>query len=427
MSCNYADGLSPYHDKGKLGLAEKFDSNDEVKEKILQLASWISAAKHVVVHTGAGISTSAGIPDFRGPNGVWTLEAKGEKPNINISFNDAVPTKTHMALVALVKAGKVHFVVSQNIDGLHLRSNLKRANLAELHGNMFIEQCNQCNSQFIRNSATPTVGQKCLGTNCPSTRLNGRPCRGRLHDTLLDWEHNLPEKDLALSDFHSCVADLSICLGTTLQIVPSGNLPLHTKKHGECGRVVICNLQPTKHDKKADLIIRTYVDDVMVGVCKQLGISIPEYSISEDPTKQNGPPKSWTIPSEEVKRMRKVYEDTCCKGSKRTKDGKSKDQETKRRGNFKANKLRKVEKDGASSKSEIVPKEEIVNDDKEMKSEQQETKIKSEDQSDEEEQLPQQEDNDKSLKQKLKVEDIENLLKDKIDSSEADHIIAKKS
>lgn len=324
MSCNYADGLSPYHDKGKLGLEEKFDKKDDVIAKVRKLASWISESKHVVVHTGAGISTSAGIPDFRGPKGVWTLEAKGEKPNINVSFNDAVPTKTHMALVALVKAGKVHFVVSQNIDGLHLRSGLPRSNLAELHGNMFIEQCNQCDSQFIRQAATTSVGQKCLGTNCPSVRLNGRPCRGKMHDTILDWEHNLPEKDLALSDFHSCVADLSICLGTTLQIVPSGNLPLHTKKHGDCGRVVICNLQPTKHDKKADLIIRTYVDEVMEGVCNQLGISLLDFSSNLDPTKQNGNPISWTIPTSEVKRMRKVYETVCCKGAKKGRQEKKK-------------------------------------------------------------------------------------------------------
>lgn len=57
--------------------------------------------------------------------------------------------------------------------------------------------------QFVRTSATTSVGQKCLEKNCPTSRLNGRPCRGKLHDTILDWEHNLPEKDLGLADFHS--------------------------------------------------------------------------------------------------------------------------------------------------------------------------------------------------------------------------------
>jgi mono-ADP-ribosyltransferase sirtuin 6 len=94
-------------------------------------------------------------------------------------------------------------VVSQNIDGLHLRSGLQRTHIAELHGNMFTEQCSQCGRQFVRKQATTTVGQKCLETPCPAFRRNGRPCRGRLHDTILDWEHNLPENDLGMADFHS--------------------------------------------------------------------------------------------------------------------------------------------------------------------------------------------------------------------------------
>lgn len=82
--------------------------------------------------------------NFRGPRGVWTLEAKGEKPDISTDFNEAVPTITHMAITKLVEKGKVKYVISQNIDGLHLRSNLGRKYLSELHGNMFIEQCNHC-------------------------------------------------------------------------------------------------------------------------------------------------------------------------------------------------------------------------------------------------------------------------------------------
>ena len=83
-----------------------FDDPAVTETKAQKLAEWIKTAKHVVVHTGAGISTSAGIPDFRGPNGVWTLEEKGLKPNINVSFDLAKPTLTHMALTALINSGK---------------------------------------------------------------------------------------------------------------------------------------------------------------------------------------------------------------------------------------------------------------------------------------------------------------------------------
>jgi len=101
------------------------------------------------VHTGAGISTAAGIPDFRGPNGVWTLEKKGLKPNVSLSFDQAKPTVTHMALTALIDSGHLKYVISQNIDGLHLRSGIKRVNISELHGNMFVAQCSFCERLVI--------------------------------------------------------------------------------------------------------------------------------------------------------------------------------------------------------------------------------------------------------------------------------------
>ncbi|KAF6204692.1 hypothetical protein GE061_018853 [Apolygus lucorum] len=309
MSCSYADGLSPYDDKGVLGIDEVFDSSDSVREKAQKLAEWIKAAEHVVFHTGAGISTSAGIPDFRGPNGVWTLEEKGEKPHFNVSFDDAVPSFAHMAIVELVKQGFVQYVVSQNIDGLHLRSGLDRSFLAELHGNMFIEQCTACKRQFVLKSATTSVGQKFLNRQCSHVKQNSQTCRGKTKDTILDWEHDLPEKDLLMADYHSNAADLSVTLGTTLQIIPSGNLPLLAKKR-ENGRLVICNLQPTKHNKKADMVIHGFVDEVMRHLLEFLDLKVPDYNPSSDPTKT---PETveWTLKATDVAAAKKMYKEKC--------------------------------------------------------------------------------------------------------------------
>lgn len=80
---------------------------------------------------------------------MWTLEKMGKKPNINISFNDAKPTKTHMALKHLLEKRYIHFIVSQNIDGLHLKSGVPRDYMSELHGNMFTAECNICETLVV--------------------------------------------------------------------------------------------------------------------------------------------------------------------------------------------------------------------------------------------------------------------------------------
>ncbi|XP_040178445.1 NAD-dependent protein deacetylase sirtuin-6 isoform X4 [Rana temporaria] len=215
MSVNYAAGLSPYANKGQCGLPEIIDPPDQLRRKVQELAKMIQGASYVVFHTGAGISTSCGIPDFRGPNGVWTLEGKGLNPKFDTTFENASPSIAHMALLQLQRVGILKFLISQNVDGLHLRSGFPREQLAELHGNMFVEECTKC-------------GKK---------------------------------------------ADLAITLGTSLQIKPSGNLPLLTKRKG--GKLVIVNLQPTKHDRYADLRIHGYVDEVLTQLMQHLDIKIP--------------------------------------------------------------------------------------------------------------------------------------------------------
>lgn len=201
-----------------------------------------------------------GIPDFRGPTGVWTLEKKGIKPTVGIDFGDAKPTKTHMLLKLLVENGYIKYIISQNVDGLHLKSGVNRKFVSEMHGNYFVETCTVCQSIFIRDSPSPTVGKKIIDGSC---RRKRKPCRkGKIQDNILDWERmyiifvafislisclldDLPQNDLDMALMHSTIADLNLCLGTSLQIVPSGNLCLKNKKFG--GKLVICNLQPTKH------------------------------------------------------------------------------------------------------------------------------------------------------------------------------------
>lgn len=264
----------------------------------------ILAAKHIVVHTGAGISTSTGIPDFRGPTGVWTLEGKGIKPKFDIDFQSAIPSKTHRALKLLVDRGFIQFIVSQNIDGLHMRSGVKRDNLAELHGNFFVSECQKCKKKFIRSDPVPTVGMKPTGEACKNRQ---RSCRGKLVDTILDWEGSLPDHDLELSIMHSTIADLNIGLGSSFQIMPSGKLPLRNAKFG--GKFALVNLQPIKLEKKADIVIHSYVDDVMERVLKRLGIEeIPEYAESIDPTRTREG-DSWNISSAALKELDLVYKE----------------------------------------------------------------------------------------------------------------------
>lgn len=184
MSLGYAEKLSYREDVGNVGMPEIFDSPELLHKKIEELAVMVRESKHLVVFTGAGISTSSGIPDFRGPKGVWTLQRSGKGvPGASLPFHRAVPTLTHMALVELEKTGRLKFVISQNVDSLHLRSGLPREKLAELHGNSFKEICPSCKKEYLRDFEIETIGLKDTPRRC-----SDKNCGARLKDTVLDWE-----------------------------------------------------------------------------------------------------------------------------------------------------------------------------------------------------------------------------------------------
>ncbi len=270
MSCNYAENLSPYENKGQVGMPEVFDGEEMIEEKSVLLAGMIRKSSWTVFHTGAGISTSSGIPDFRGPTGVWTLEKKGEKPSINLSFDDAKPTLTHSTLKNLYDSGFLKYIVNQNIDGLHLKAGIPAEVVGDMHGNVFVEQCSKCRRKSVRNSCVTTVGLKFTGNNCPYSSGSSEKlsCRGKMKDTILDWEDDLPDKEFNTAEYHSKHAQLSVCLGTSLQIYPCRDFPRKTKKNG--GQLVIVNLQKTPLDKFCDVRIFGKVDDVMRIVKREL-------------------------------------------------------------------------------------------------------------------------------------------------------------
>ena len=268
---NYAERLSDYPDKGICGLPESYDTSRSFRLKVNQLAKLIRNSKHTVIITGAGISTDAGIPDFRGPKGIWTLEHSGKRKDCNASsvsskaqksFLEAKPTTSHYILTELHKQGLFRYLVTQNVDGLHLRADFPREWLAEIHGNLFMEKCcnPNCEKEFFRDFDVGGVGLKPTGRNCSF-------CNSPLFDTVLDWESPLPEPEKTQSEEQCRGADLIICLGTSLRIFPVGDWPLLGKNF------VIVNLQATPIDDRAKLIIRERIDKVMKELKKILDIN----------------------------------------------------------------------------------------------------------------------------------------------------------
>lgn len=251
---------------GNRDVTEYYDSPTNVRAKVKQLAELIKESKHVVVFTGAGISTSASIPDYRGPDGLWTRLEKGGESNVALKdLDQAKPTLGHCAITALVEKNFVQFVVSTNLDGLHLRSGLPEKKLAELHGNAYKESCDKCHKHYHR-------AFDCTKSGTRSDHWTGRNCEcgGKLLDNIINFGENLPENELDTATKNAEKADLSFTLGTSMLVVPACLLPGYAKK------MVICNLQKTPYDDKACLVIHAKTDTVLKLLLEELKVELPK-------------------------------------------------------------------------------------------------------------------------------------------------------
>ena len=242
-----------------------------------QVRNWIASANRVVVLTGAGISTDSGIPDFRGPQGVWTKNPLAEKmsdiryymadPEVRkLSWKSrldspawtARPNHGHLALAQLEKRGKLHALITQNIDGLHQRAGVANDKVIEVHGTLHKVMCLSCGWRDDMQIALARVRAGELDPACTE-------CGGILKsDTISFGQALVPAViDRAMQVAQMC--DVLLAVGSTLQVYPvAGAVPLAKR----CGaRLVILNAQATQFDDIADVVLNTSIGEALPYVC----------------------------------------------------------------------------------------------------------------------------------------------------------------
>jgi NAD-dependent SIR2 family protein deacetylase len=225
---------------------------EDLDKRIQTLAQWLYESRYPVIFTGAGISTESGLPDFRGPDGLWTRRDKGLAPKpMTRSWDSVDPNKGHMAVAELQRLGKLKFLISQNVDNLHLKSGILPELLAELHGNITKLRCTKCGKTIDR-----LVGQ----TNCQ--------CGGTLTSSVVDFGQSLPERDLSLSFEHSRKSDLFAVVGSSLVVTPAADMPMEAHRAG--ARLVIINKGETPLDRYAHLKFGEAIGEVLSRAVKRL-------------------------------------------------------------------------------------------------------------------------------------------------------------
>ena len=237
--------------------------NDEV---LGSLAAHLREARSVVVLTGAGISTDSGIPDFRGPNGIWTKDPKAEKlsslqhymadPDLRkLAWRTrldhpgwaAEPNSAHLALAEMERKGILSTLVTQNIDGLHQKAGNSPEVIIEIHGTMRDVMCMSCGERAPMQKALDRVR---AGEEDPDCRT----CGGILKSATISFGQNLVRADLDRAYSAAGSADVFIAVGTSLTVFPVAQLPQVALDAG--ARLAILNAEPTPLDSFATWVIR---------------------------------------------------------------------------------------------------------------------------------------------------------------------------
>ena len=237
----------------------------------------IYEATRVVALTGAGISTDSGIPDFRGPQGVWTLNPKAERmSDIRYYVSDAEvrklswqsrlahpawtaqPNLGHRALVDLERRGKLHALITQNIDGLHQRAGNSPELVVEVHGNLHKAICLSCG---WRGPMKDVLDRVRAGEEDPSCTT----CNGILKSDTISFGQQLVPQVIDRALRAALETDCLIAIGTSLQVYPIAGAVPSAKSAG--ARVIIINAQPTTFDDIADVRLTGPIGEALPMLC----------------------------------------------------------------------------------------------------------------------------------------------------------------
>jgi NAD-dependent deacetylase len=240
----------------------------------------VGRARRIVVLTGAGISTDSGIPDFRGPQGLWTKDPAAEKAaNIDIyvsdpevrrrawqnrltsPFWDAQPNPGHAAIVALERTGRLDTLVTQNIDGLHQKAGSDPERIVEIHGNSSEIVCLRCDH---RQPAEPVHDRVRAGEEdptCQEPTSGGSACGGMLKSATISFGQSLVPADLRRAEAAAARCDLLLCVGSTLAVYPAAGMVPIAARSGAV--VVIVNGGPTEMDALADVVVNGSISEIL--------------------------------------------------------------------------------------------------------------------------------------------------------------------
>ena len=245
----------------------------DVSPDLREAAGWLSTALRIVVLTGAGISTESGIPDFRGPQGVWTRNPGAEKmatlshyvadpevrrrawqSRLESPAWHAEPNAGHRALVALERAGRLLALITQNVDGLHQAAGSSPERVVEIHGTLHEVACLSCGERAPMQKALARVRAGEADPAC-------RSCGGILKSATISFGQSLVARDLQRAEAAAESCDLLLAVGSTLSVFPIAGIVPIAKRAG--ARIVIVNAEPTEMDALADAMIRGPIGQIL--------------------------------------------------------------------------------------------------------------------------------------------------------------------